>query len=91
MGGIASVPVEPRTIFTAALLANAAAVIVAHNHPSGDPEPSTQDITLTRRLLAAGDLLGIPVLDHLVIGDGCWSGLRGRLPLLPWAGRGHDV
>jgi DNA repair protein RadC len=54
----------------AAILANAAALILAHGHPSGDPTPSSDDIELTRRLTAAGTLLGIEVLDHLVIGDG---------------------
>ena len=80
LGSIDSVPVEPRSVFTAALLANAAAVIVAHNHPSGNPEPSPQDILLTRRLVRCGGILGIPVLDHLVIGDGCWASLRGMRP-----------
>ena len=57
-------------MFKAALLANAAAIIVSHNHPSGDPTPSADDVDLTRRLAAAGELLGISLLDHIVIGDG---------------------
>ena len=84
LGSIDRVPVEPRSVFAAALLTNAAAVIVAHNHPSGDPEPSEQDALLTRRLVQCGGILGIPVLDHLVIGDGCWSSMRGLYPDLPW-------
>ena len=60
----------PREVFKAALLGNAAGIIVAHNHPSGDPEPSPEDLAVTRQLLHAGDLLGVRVLDHLVIGDG---------------------
>ena len=76
LGSIDSVRVEPRSVFTAALLSNAAAVIVAHNHPSGDPEPSQQDVLLTHRLVQCGALLGIPVLDHLVVGAGCWSSMR---------------
>ena len=52
-----------------AILASAAAIVLAHNHPSGDPEPSAEDVALTRRLAAAGTLLGIEVLDHVVIGE----------------------
>ncbi len=80
LGAIDHVPVEPREVFTAALLTNAAAVIVAHNHPSGDPEPSHADCAVTRRLVLAGNLLGVAVLDHLVIGDGCWTSLRSARP-----------
>lgn len=57
-------------MFKAALLANAAAIVVSHNHPSGDPTPSPDDVELTRRLAAAGEVLGVPVLDHIIIGDG---------------------
>jgi DNA repair protein RadC len=53
-----------------AILGNAAAVILAHNHPSGDPHPSQEDRVLTQRLVEAGKLLGISVLDHLIVGDG---------------------
>jgi DNA repair protein RadC len=67
-GTLDSTVVHPREVFKTALLANAAAVIVAHNHPSGDPSPSADDIALTRRLTQAGNIIGIPVLDHLVIG-----------------------
>jgi DNA repair protein RadC len=62
--------VHPREVFKAAILANAAAIVMAHNHPSGDPTPSSDDFQLTRRLIDAGLILGIPVLDHIVIGDG---------------------
>ena len=54
----------------AALLANAAAVTLFHNHPSGDPTPSADDVQLTRRLVDAGTLLGVEVLDHIIVGDG---------------------
>jgi DNA repair protein RadC len=54
----------------AAVLANAAAVIFAHNHPSGDPSPSPDDHDITRRLAEAGEILGIEVLDHIIVGDG---------------------
>jgi len=60
--------VNPREVFKAAILANAAALIVAHNHPSGDPTPSPDDRKLTERLVAAGSLLGIEVVDHIVVG-----------------------
>ncbi len=59
--------VHPRETFKAAILANAAAVILAHNHPSGDTAPSREDREITRRLKEAGDLLGIKVLDHVII------------------------
>ena len=59
--------VHPRETFKAAILANAAAVILAHNHPTGDLTPSSEDIAITRRLKEAGDLLGIKVLDHVII------------------------
>jgi DNA repair protein RadC len=69
--------VHPREVFKAALLANAASVILCHVHPSGDPTPSPEDVELTRRLAAAGTLLGIDVLDHLIIGDGQYVSFRG--------------
>jgi DNA repair protein RadC len=71
-GSLDSTLVHPREVFKAALLANAAAIVLAHNHPSGDPTPSPDDELMTTRLRAAGELLGIVVLDHLVIGDGSY-------------------
>ena len=62
--------VHPREVFNQAVRESAAAVIFVHNHPSGDPTPSEEDRVLTARLVEAGDLLGIQVLDHLIIGDG---------------------
>jgi DNA repair protein RadC len=67
-GGLDSVEVYPREIFRRAVARSAAAIIVVHNHPSGDCSPSQADRQLTERLEAAGDLLGIPVLDHVVLG-----------------------
>lgn len=61
--------VNSRDVFQMALLDNAASIIVAHNHPSGDTEPSQEDIHVTRRLVEAGKILGIEVLDHIIIGD----------------------
>ena len=60
--------VHPRETFREAISASAAAILLAHNHPSGDPAPSPEDLELTRRLVQAGRLLGIPVLDHLIVG-----------------------
>jgi DNA repair protein RadC len=65
--------VHPRELFKTALLSSAAAIILIHNHPTGDPMPSTEDITITRRLMDAGDMIGIKVLDHIVIGDSYYS------------------
>ena len=62
--------VHPREVFKRALMQNANSIILAHNHPSGDVTPSGEDISLTRRLQEAGDILGIEVLDHLIIGAG---------------------
>jgi DNA repair protein RadC len=59
--------IEPRTVFRAAISACAAALIISHNHPSGDPTPSSPDVATTAHLMAAGKLLGIPVLDHIIV------------------------
>jgi DNA repair protein RadC len=61
--------IHPREVFKAAIVANAAAIIVAHNHPSGDPKPSGQDAEVTKRLRKAGEVLGIPVVDHVIVGS----------------------
>jgi DNA repair protein RadC len=78
IGLLDSAPVHPREIFKAAILANARAVILGHNHPSGDPQPSAQDIRVTRLLAEAGRLLEIRVLDHIIVGDGTHVSLRAR-------------
>ena len=69
MGCLASSLVHPAMVMKPAILASSACLVLAHNHPSGDPEPSAEDVALTRRLVAAGQLLGIEVLDHLVLGE----------------------
>jgi len=69
-GTLDSVTVEPREVFRVALLVNAASLVACHNHPSGDPTPSIDDVAVTRRLAATGEVLGIHVLDHIVVGDG---------------------
>ena len=61
--------VEPREVFKDAIAASAASVILAHNHPSGDPTPSAEDVAITRRLIKAGEVLGIPVIDHVILGQ----------------------
>ena len=72
--------VHPREVFGPAVRMSAAAVIVAHNHPSGDPEPAREDLEVTRRLRDAGKLLGVPLLDHVILGeDGVYTSLRDRI------------
>jgi DNA repair protein RadC len=70
VGTLSASLVHPREVFRAAILLNGAAIIVAHNHPSGDCSPSSEDRDVTRRLQRAGELLGIPVADHIVLGEG---------------------
>lgn len=70
VGSLNSSIVHPREVFKRAITNSAAAVILVHNHPSGDPAPSREDIEVTKRLVQAGNLLGIGVLDHIIIGDG---------------------
>jgi DNA repair protein RadC len=65
--------VHPREVFKTALLSNAAAILLLHNHPSGDPAPSQEDLAITRRLIECGDILGIRVLDHIIIGEDCFK------------------
>ena len=77
-GSATSVEVHPREVFGPLIREGAASAIVAHNHPSGDPEPSEDDRGLTRRLAQAGELLGIPVLDHLVVGSGLYVSMAER-------------
>jgi len=70
--------VHPREVFQEAVVSRAAALVLFHNHPSGDPEPSAEDLALTRRLAAAGSLMGIEILDHLVLGAGRYVSLKER-------------
>jgi DNA repair protein RadC len=69
IGSINQSIVHVREVMKSVLLSSAASTVLIHNHPSGDPNPSSEDITITRRLKEAGDLIGIPVLDHIIIGD----------------------
>lgn len=77
-GTLNSSLVHPREVFKTAMLANAAAIALIHNHPSGDSSPSPEDIAVTKRLAKAGELLDIKVLDHIVIGDNQWTSLLQR-------------
>ena len=79
--------VHPREVFNLAVRESAAAVIFVHNHPSGDPAPSEEDRVLTARLVAAGELMGIQVLDHLIIGDGRYTSFADR----GWLSRNHPA
>lgn len=76
IGNLNSAIVHPREVFSGAIRRCASSVILVHNHPSGNPQPSQQDVDLTARLVQAGELLGITVLDHLIIGDGIFLSLK---------------
>lgn len=76
VGSLDAAIVHPREVFKAAIRKSASSMILVHNHPSGDPEPSEADLVCTRRLEEAGRVLGIPVLDHVIIGDGRYTSLR---------------
>lgn len=76
IGSLNATVVRVAEIFRPAILQNAASVIVAHNHPTGNPDPSPEDVQLTQTLVEAGLALDIPVLDHLVVGGGQWRSLR---------------
>ena len=67
VGSLNASIVHPREVFKPAIMQSAASVVLAHNHPSGDPEPSEEDLTITKRLVEAGELLGIGVLDHVIV------------------------
>lgn len=76
-GTLDMAPVDPKMVYAPAMtVPKTAGIIVAHNHPSGDPTPSADDIRVTKRLAEAGEILGIRLLDHVVVGDGCWVSLK---------------
>lgn len=77
-GTLTSSPVHPREVYAPAVRESAAALVLVHNHPSGDPSPSADDLDITRRLCEVGDLLGIRVLDHVIVGDGSYTSLADR-------------
>lgn len=72
IGGMSSMVVDPKIIFQKALIHKASAVVLAHNHPSGHPSPSVEDIRLTEKVKLAGQYIDIKVLDHIIIGEGCY-------------------
>lgn len=76
VGSLNASIVHPREVFQAALRRNCASIICLHNHPSGDPNPSPEDAEVTRRLVEAGKIIGIEVLDHVIIGNGCYTSMR---------------
>jgi len=78
IGTLSSSVVHPRELFKVAIRRNAASVILLHNHPSGDPTPSREDIALTKRLTEAGGIIGIDVLDHIIIGDNKFISLKSK-------------
>jgi len=78
VGGLHSSIVHPREVFKTAVVKSAASMILVHNHPSGDPTPSREDIEITRRLMEAGQLMGIEVIDHVIIGEKKYCSLKAR-------------
>lgn len=77
-GGLAATILEPRMVFELAFAHNAAAVVLLHNHPSGNPEPSREDIRITRQIAEAGRLLSVPVHDHLIVTEHGYTSLAER-------------
>ena len=78
IGSLNASIVHPREVFIAAIRASAASVVLVHNHPSGDPEPSEEDLAITKRLVQAGELVGIAVLDHVIVATRGVVSLRQR-------------
>jgi DNA repair protein RadC len=76
IGSLNSSIVHPREIFKVAILSNAASIIIFHNHPSGDPAPSNEDINVTNRIKEAGRIIGINLVDHIIIGDKNYCSLK---------------
>ena len=76
VGSLNASVVHPREVFKTAILSNSASIICAHNHPSGHPEPSREDVEVTKRLAEAGRILGIELLDHIIVGDERYYSLK---------------
>ena len=76
VGDLSSTVIHPREVFSHAVRRSAASVLLIHNHPSGNPEPSRQDIEVTKRLSEAAEILGISILDHIIIGDGVYISFK---------------
>lgn len=78
IGSINASIAHPREVFKAAILSNASTIMLSHNHPSGDPSPSAEDLALTTRLKQGAELLGIPIIDHVIVGDERYISLSER-------------
>jgi DNA repair protein RadC len=78
VGSLDASLITPRELFREAISVSSASLIIAHNHPSGDPTPSREDVSVTKRLCEAGSLLGIEVIDHVIIGDNRWISMKER-------------
>lgn len=78
IGTLSSSLVHPREVYKTAILSNAASIIIAHNHPSGSPIPSQEDIEITKRIRQAGELLGIELIDHIIIASNGHYSMKGR-------------
>jgi DNA repair protein RadC len=76
IGSLNASIVHPREVMKSAILSNAASVLVGHNHPSGKVEPSREDIDVTKRLVEAGKIIGIDVIDHIIVGDDSYTSLK---------------
>ena len=76
VGTVNATLVSPRELFLEALKKNAVSIILLHNHPSGDPTPSKEDIIITKQIQEAGELLGVNLLDHIIIGNNCYVSMR---------------
>ena len=76
VGDLNSSTVHPREVFAGAVKRSAGSMVCVHNHPSGTPEPSRDDIDTTKRLVQAGQLMGIPIIDHIIIGDGKYMSMK---------------
>jgi len=79
IGNLNSAVVHPREVFSRAIKKSASSIILVHNHPSGNPQPSREDLDLTGRLMESGKILGIEVLDHIIIGDGIFISLKEKM------------
>lgn len=75
IGSLGEAIVHPREVFKAAILSNASGIVLAHNHPSGNPQPSEEDTRVTSKLIEAGNILGIKVYDHIIVGDDTYTSL----------------
>ena len=78
IGTIQETLIHPREVFRSAVRAGASGILLSHNHPSGDPEPSPEDIRVTKRLVEAGKILDIPVLDHVIVADQSYLSFKER-------------